>query len=73
MDHYLTSGSQVIHILKTLACIVLQHIHLSLKKACGQLGIYWCGPLSANRKHLQYEKCQWQVLSKRCTMVSACI
>ena len=29
MDHYLKSGSQVIHILKTLAYIGLQHVHLS--------------------------------------------
>ena len=81
MDHYLISGYQAIHTLKTLACIGLQHVHLSLKKACTQLGIYLCSPLSINMKHIQNGKCQWQAWTKDALLftvqemylVSACI
>ena len=41
MDQYLVSWSQAIDILKILACIDLQRVYLSLKKAWGHLGIYW--------------------------------
>ena len=81
MEPYLLSGSQVIHIQKTLACIGLQHVHMSSKKACRQLGTYLCSPLSANRKQLQNGKCQWQAwfkdalvfLVQEMYLVSACI
>ena len=64
MDHYLILWYQAIHNLKTLACIGLEHVHLSLKKACTQLGIYLCSPLLTDMKHLQNGKCQWQAWTK---------
>ena len=79
--HYLISEYQAIHTLKTLACIDLQHGHLSLKKASIQLEIYLCSPLLTDMKHLKNGECQWQAWTKDALefivqemyLVSACI
>ena len=71
----------LVHTRRILACIDLQHVHLSLKQACAQLGIYLYSPLLTVMKHLQNRKCQWQAWTKDALvflvqemyLVSACI
>ena len=78
---FLISGYQAIHILKALAYIGLQHVHLSLKYVFAQLGIHWCSVLLTNMKHLQNGKYQQQAWTKDALvfpvqemyLVSACI
>ena len=81
MVHYLISRYQAINTQRRLACIGLQHVHLSWKIACVQLEITWYSPQLINMMNLQNGRYQWQALTKyglvfpvqEMNLVSACI